>query len=158
TGWQNTGRTAQVPWEHYDGIGGRVTSGQALALSGVFYSSRAGQDPAFMPESAIRRSSYLAELDSGKNRLTYKSYTDPKEAWEIITSVAAAEMGAVFWDEEGVFRFWNLDTIQEKQGTVVRRLSLDEASDLVISNSLDSVRNIYTVKANRRRAVIGRTM
>src|SRR5690606_21799087 len=158
TGWQNTGRTADVPWEHYDGIGGRVTIGQALSLSDVFYSSRAVQDPAFVPERAIRTSTYRAELDIGKNRFTSMPYTDPKEAWEIITSVAAAEMGAVFWDEEGVFRFWNLDTIQEKQGTVVRRLSLDEASDLVISNSLDSVRNIYTVKANRRRAVIGRTI
>ena len=153
TGWVTVHE--YVPQDiHYDQIAGRVTIGQALSLSDVYFSSRRYFDPQIRPGEGFREATYRAELDIGKNRFSNMPSAKPQEAWQTITDVAAAEMGSVFWDEEGVFRFWNQDTILGKQRSVVRSLSLDQASDLVITNSLDSVRNVYTIGTNHKRGAV----
>src|SRR5690606_31632574 len=53
------------------------------------------------------------------------------------------------------FRFWNAHRIRDLQTKVVRRLTLDEVSGLQVTNSLDSVRNIWSVDAGRKKAVYG---
>ncbi len=104
----------------------------------------------------IRPATYAAVLDQGVNVLTYMpDNLNGKDAWDVITSVAAAEFGAVFWDENGVFHFWNNATIKAKQNTNVRRLGLDEISGLEIENTLDSVRNTYAVTVGKKRGAYG---
>lgn len=96
---------------------------------------------------ARRPATYAAVLDEGLNKLTLMPKASYEDAWALAGSVADAEMGAIFWDEEGVFRFWNRTTIEDLQAAPVRTLTLDYAEDLGITNSLDSVRGIVTVDA-----------
>jgi hypothetical protein len=70
--------------------------------------------------------------------------TSYEDAWSVIAAVASAEMGAVWWDENGVFRFWNRNTIIDKQSSAQRTFTLDEPQNLAITNSSDSIRNIVT--------------
>lgn len=135
-----------------DQIRGRVTVGQALSLSDIWYASRNYYGAGPGPHEGRRPARYAALLDRGLNRLTHIPAKQYPEAWDVITAVAAAEFGSVFWDEEGVFHFWNRDTILSKQANPVRTLSLDEVEGLQITRTLDSVRNVYTVQARRRRA------
>lgn len=97
-----------------------------------------------------KQAKYAAVLDAGANSLSFMPKVNGDDAWDVITSVAAAEFGSVFWDENGVFRFWNYNTIKAKQDTIVRTLSTDDVTQLSITNSFDSVRNMYSVEANKR--------
>ncbi|GAB3912720.1 hypothetical protein GCM10029964_121010 [Kibdelosporangium lantanae] len=139
-----------------DDLKGRITIGQALSLSDMCMASRNFFGAGVDPNQALRRATYPAILDQGLNRFSHIPSHQFAEAWDTITAVAAAEMGSVFWDEEGLFRFWNYQTILSKQATFVRTLTLDDVEDLKITNSLDSVRNIYTLQARRKRAVLAR--
>lgn len=136
-----------------DQIKGRVTIGQALSISDVYYSVRNfyGAEGDNFSE-AYRVPKYTGSLDRGLNRFSFTPTSKAVEAWDMITEVAAAEFGAVFWDEEGYFRFWNFDTITAKQANIVRYITLDHTENLGMVSSLDSVRNSYTVQATRRRA------
>src|SRR5690606_34392448 len=116
----------------------------------------------YIPEDSDQRwsgeapqASYAASLDKGLQDLTYLPIRDGDDAWEVIQDVAGAEFGSAFWDEKGVFRFWNAHRIRDLQTKVVRRLTLDEVSGLQVTNSLDSVRNIWSVDAGRKKAVYG---
>ena len=105
-----------------------------------------------MPESnfglyARRAAKYSAILDEGLNKLTLMPQASYEDAWALASSVASAEMGAIFWTETGVFKFWNRDTIAALQESAVRTITLDHVEDLGITNSLDSVRGIVTVDA-----------
>src|SRR5690606_15534627 len=115
-----------------DQIRGRVTVGQALSLSDIWYASRNYYGAGPGPHEGRRPARYAALLDRGLNRLTHIPAKQYPEAWDVITAVAAAEFGSVFWDEEGVFHFWNRDTILSKQANPVRTLSLDEVEGLQI--------------------------
>lgn len=96
---------------------------------------------------------YAAALDPGLNRFSFvPAGITGKDAWDVITAVAGAEFGSVFWDEGGVFHFWNYNTIKARQNTVVRTLDIDQVTDLKITNSLDSVRNSYSVQVKKRQA------
>lgn len=96
---------------------------------------------------------YAAALDPGLNRFSFvPDGLTGQDAWNVITAVAGAEFGSVFWDEGGVFHFWNYNTIKSKQDTVVRTLDIDQVTDLRITNSLDSVRNSYSVQVKKRQA------
>src|SRR5690606_35365267 len=77
------------------------------------------------------------------------------EAWSIITEVAAAEFGSVFWDENGFVQFWNLTTVLGKQSNAVKTVSLDDVSGLEFTNSSDSVRNCLAVQTTDIRGVEG---
>lgn len=94
---------------------------------------------------------YSAVLDRGLNRFSFLPKRWGSLAWDVIAEVAAAEFGAVHWDEYGVFRFWNQDTIRSKKDTVVRTLTLDDIGSLDITSSADSVRNVYAITAKKAR-------
>ena len=96
---------------------------------------------------------YCAVLDSGLNRLSYMPVVDVDDAWELMRDVASAEFGSVFWDESGVFKFWNYETIQMLQNAPVRSINLDQLTGLRFTNWSDSIRNIITVNATDRRSL-----
>lgn len=104
------------------------------------------------PGEAGVSAEYAAVLDRSVNRLSFLPDRRGALAWDVITEVAAAEFGAVFWDENGVFHFWNQDTILSKKDTVVRQFTLDDVGTLNIQYSKDSVRNIASVTSKKARA------
>ncbi|WP_439377821.1 hypothetical protein [Amycolatopsis lexingtonensis] len=155
-GWTNVAPV--VPSTADDQLRGVVIVHHAVAMSDIGYSFRhiGGNtaDPFEFSERWLhRQAKYAATLDPGLNRFSFMPNRDGSDAWDIITEVAAAEFGSVFWDEAGRFRFWNLDTILAKRNSPVRTVTLDHLSDLQITNSLDSVRNTYSATIGRRRAV-----
>lgn len=103
------------------------------------------------PGEAGKTATYVGVLDKGLNRLSFLPKRWGSLAWDVISEVAAAEFGAVFWDEDGVFQFWNQDTILAKKDEFARSLTLDQVSGLQITNSVDSIRNIYSVTAKKTR-------
>ena len=109
-----------------------------------------GITPTIPGESGVK-AEYAAVLDTSLNRLSFLPPRMGKLAWDVITEVAAAEFGAVFWDEDGKFHFWSQDTILAKKDEVVRSLTLDDISDLNITVSTDSVRNFAAVTSKRAR-------
>lgn len=152
----NQGQETIADWDGiYDGnpdpYEGFVAVIHQAGVSDLYWSSRwsAGgfaipADSALFNTHSRREAKYAAVLDRGMNRLTHLPASTSEDAWDVITKVAAAELGSVFWDENGVFKFWNRQTIIDLQEFDVRTLSLDEVEGLQITNSLDSVRNIVT--------------
>jgi hypothetical protein len=145
----------------YDTREGLVIVRHQVAMQDVYWVNRSTVFGDFVVSRfetyARREATYAAVLDEGLNKLTLMPNSSYEDAWELAGAVAAAEMGAVFWDEAGVFRFWNRDTIVAKQNTVVRSLTLDDVAELGIESSLDSIRNIVTAEAllaNSDQAVI----
>lgn len=104
----------------------------------------------------VQSSRSTAALDPSQNRLTHiPRDRDGDDAWNIIKDVAAAEFGSAFWDEQGIFRFWNRDRIASKQGDIVRTVTPDEWSSLSLVTSSDNVRNVLSVEIKRVRGVNG---
>lgn len=101
---------------------------------------------------------YPAVLDRGLNRISFIPNRNYADAWQIVTDVASSEFGSVFWDEEGVFRFWNLDRIRNLQGELTRTYTLDNVENLDITRMLDGIRNVWTVSTERKRGVWTRTI
>lgn len=123
------------------------------AVGGLFFLD----DPDFSAYSGeARPATYAASLDKGLQDLTYLPIRDGDDAWEVIQDVVGAEFGSAFWDEKGVFRFWNAHRIRSLQEQVVRRLTLDQVSGLQITNSLDSVRNVWSVDAGKKKSEYSR--
>lgn len=98
---------------------------------------------------------YGATLDPGLQRLSYMPLRNGDDAWQVITDVASSEFGSVFWDEQGIFRFWNYETMLAKQNAVVRQYNLDYLSQLTITNTFDSVRNIWTAEMTKKVGIEG---
>src|SRR5690606_4945474 len=105
--------------------------------------------------STVRRAKYPAIVDVGDNRLGYMPFREARDAWDINCDVAGAELGSVFFDENGVFHFWKWQTMLDKQENPVRTLTLDQIEGLSLTSSLDSVRNVITVQAGSRRGIYG---
>jgi hypothetical protein len=103
------------------------------------------------PTHATTSAKYPAVLDRSLNRLSFLPKRWGALAWDVIAELAAAEFGAVLWDENGIFRFWNQDTILAKKEDFVRTLTLDEVSGLEMTVSTDSIRNIFSIAAKRAR-------
>jgi hypothetical protein len=95
---------------------------------------------------------YTAVLDNGTNGISYMPVHQGDDAWEVAAEAAGTEFGSIFWDEAGVFRFWNAQRMKDLRSVIARELTLDEVTGLEITNSLDSVRNIWTVDSGKRRA------
>jgi len=163
-GYMRVGSNSHPGWQYisngwdgvnnYDPLVGLIQIQRNISLSDIAYtfdfkSSR----PAGYEGTTWRSATYPAVLDAGINTFSFipQSLTG-KDAWDVITSVAGAEFGSVFWDESGCFHFWNYNTIKSKQNTVVRSLNVDHINDLNITNSLDSVRNSYSVKVKKRQS------
>lgn len=142
-----------------DLLRGLVTVHHSVSLCDVYYSVRNWHVTTITsvtePEAnGARAAKYVAVLDRGTNRISFMPDFDGKEAWDVITEVAAAEFGSVFWDESGVFHFWNLGTVIGRRATVDKVLTTDQISDLSITDSYDSVRNMYTVSASKKTGTI----
>jgi hypothetical protein len=156
TSWQLAAGVQTPPdTSVYDALAGLVSVRHRVSMQDVFYTSTnfgSSSTPfsytAWWPQTP----KYTAVLDQGLNRLSFMP-TRNDDAWDIITQVASAEFGAAFWDESGVFRFWNYPRIQSLRGTSVRTFTLNDVSGLRMVNSLDSVRNIWSVEAQQKIAV-----
>lgn len=138
-----------------DLLRGLVTVHHSVSICDVYYSVRNWVVTTITtvtePEAnGAKNAKYAAVLDRGTNRLSFMPDMDGKEAWDVITDVAAAEFGSVFWDESGVFHFWNLGTVIGKRATVNKVITTDDISGVSITNSYDSVRNMYTVSASKK--------
>lgn len=142
-----------------DEIKGLFEVDHRTAMNDIYYTSTnfGGFSVASMLNWGARAAEYVAVLDKGVNGISYVPTRQANDAWEVIAEAAAAEFGVVFWDENGVFRFWNNERMLDLQASPVRELSLDDVTGLQITNSLDSVRNIYSVQAGKRIAPQGRT-
>src|SRR5690606_27068407 len=142
----------------YDFLKGRVKIGQAVNMSDIFYATRNwyGAPLYLIEQSSIVPAKYPAVLDLGVNRLGYTPYIEARDGWDIICDVAGAEFGSVFFDENGVFRFWNWNTMLSKQSNRVRTFTLDQVEGLNLTTSLDSIRNVITVQASSRPAIDGK--
>lgn len=159
SGFTNTGWDA---WDHWgdgpdpsenpkDYIKGLAVVRRKPSITDIYWTTRytsfsSPTDPAVLNQMP-RPAKYAAILDNGLNKLTATPVGQYEDAWQVITDVAAAELGSVFWDEHGVFRFWNRETVIAKQEEIVRTLNLDDVTGLQITNSLDSVRNVVTSDA-----------
>jgi hypothetical protein len=140
---------------NYDALTGLLQINRNMSLSDVCVS--VNYVPAIVPaqdEGPLWRvAKYPAVLDAGLNRFSFvPDGLTGKDAWDIITAVAGAEFGSVFWDESGAFHFWNYNTVKSKQSTIVRTIDVDQFTDLKITNSLDSVRNALSVGLKKRQA------
>ncbi|RJQ79982.1 hypothetical protein D5S17_09435 [Pseudonocardiaceae bacterium YIM PH 21723] len=149
---------ASLSTGQYDQFQGRIQVGHALSLSDINLASRQYRDAGINPQESRRPARYPAVLDQGVNKLTFTPEHTARDAWDIVTEVASAEFGSVFFDENGTFRFWNQATVRDKATRPVRTITLDDAQDLKLTRSLDSVRNIYTADIGRRRAVFTQRM
>lgn len=148
TGWQTLGG-APANDEAADFLKGLVQIAPTVGMSDIFYGTRDMEGAPADPAQASRPPKYSATLDDGLQSLSFLPLRNGDEAWQVITDVAAAEYGSVFWDEEGRFRFWNLRTLLLKQNDTVRNFTLDDVSGLQLTNTLDSVRNIWSVAPSR---------
>lgn len=153
TGWETKG--AGLSEFEFDSNQGRIKVTHRVSLQDIYYTAKNvsfynGLGPSI--EEGIQ-ARYAAVLDRGRNRLSFIPNRTGDEAWTLVTEVAEAEFGAVFWDETGVLRFWNRDTMVSKQQTPVRALSLDDLSALSMTNTLDSVRNQWSITAKQSRMI-----
>lgn len=127
-----------------------------VPLNDIYYTGTnfgGGSNPLFWPDSwGAIDADYVAVLDSGINRISHIPVVQAGDAWQLISDVASTEFGSVFWDESGVFRFWNYETVQMLQNNPVRSLNLDQITGLRFTTFSDSVRNIITVEATDRRS------
>lgn len=149
-GW-HTLTDLPAPSTAFDPLKGLVEIERQVSASDYSYQFRNIYGASTTNESA-GLAKYGAVVDYGLNKASYIPNRSA-EAWEVLKAVAAAEMGSVFWDENGVFRFWTYDRLLSFQNSPVRTLSLDEISALSIEWSLDSVRNIWTTTTKKKRAV-----
>lgn len=142
-----------------DEIKGLFSLFRQVALNDVRYSSTnfGSLTVASALNWGYRQASYVAVLDQGLNGISYIPQNKASDAWDVISAVASAEFGAVFWDESGVFRFWNSARLGSLKSTIVREMSLDDVTGLQITNTLDSVRNIWSLNAGKRIAPQGVT-
>lgn len=155
TGWQyiSNGWPGDTPTDLLQGL---MTVYHRAGMYDVCYAFRNMYGTSASTEDSLwKQAKYAAVLDEGVNTLSFNPGVNGKDAWDVITDVAAAEFGSVFWDEVGNFRFWNYNTIKDKQNNPVRTISTDDIEGLRITNSLDSVRNIYSVQASKKRSTTG---
>lgn len=127
---------------------GRFRLWRTLAVQDITYTT---YDYFSTPTNALVDAKYAAVLDRSLNKLSFLPKRNGAMAWDVISEVAAAEFGAVFWDEDGAFHFWNQDTILDKKDDFVRTFTLDDVSGLEITQSTDSIRNIFSITGKKSR-------
>jgi hypothetical protein len=157
TGRYNVGTTGKIDYA-FNPEAGLVSVNNDIAFNDAYYSFRNTSVIYLDPSSGsgeAHSAKYAAVLDKGIQDYTFLPVRDGIDAWDVITQVAAAEHASVFWDEGGVFRFWNAERLESLKQSPVRTLTLDDVSNLSITNSLDSVRNIWSVEASKRVGAYG---
>lgn len=157
--YEDLGATYTYVGGRTDELKGLFAVRRQVALNDIRYSSTnfGNLTVASSLSWGYRAASYVAVLDQGSNGISYIPQRKADDAWDIISDVASSEFGAVFWDENGVFRFWNSARLGMLKSTIVREMSLDDVTGLRITNTLDSVRNIWSVDAGKRIAPQGIT-
>ena len=152
--WTTTSTVLSNPSQG-DNLKGFVWIYRKVPMQDVFWTSTnfVSSSIELMVPWSGRQATYAASLDRGLNRLSFQPDVNGTDAWDVISQVVGAEFGAAFWDESGIFRFWNRETIQDKSTDIVREVHLDDLIGLGITNTLDSVRNIWTLDADRKMAV-----
>lgn len=93
-----------------------------------------------------------ARVAWGRNRVTYTLRDDGRAGWDLAKEVSSAEYGVVFFDERGRFIFWNYEDMAARQTSVLRTFTLDDLEALSLRNTLDSIRNVWTVTTTTGRA------
>lgn len=134
---------------------GMVTVTHRMPICDVWYTGTnfgGGSPESWVNDFGARDATYGAVLDSGFNRFSFMPFVTAEDAWQVICDVANAEFGSVFFDENGIFRFWNYNTVRMLQNSPVRTLTLDQVSNLEFTSYSDSVANIITVDAADRRS------
>lgn len=135
---------------------GYCTLYTGVGISDLAYAIRNAVDGSLaVSDVSGTEATYAAVLDEGVQDFTYIPVRKGESAWQIITDVASAEFGSVFWDESGIFRFWDYSHMIELQEDTVREFTLDDVSELQFTNSLDSVRNTWSIEAGRAMATRG---
>lgn len=148
---------AAISWvSNNDELAGRVEVGRQVAMQDIYFTTtnfgNVGSGSAYKPKAA----KYAASVDQGLNRISFTPEMGKPQAWDLIKSVANAEFGAVFWDEDGKFRFWNFDRLQDMRFTIAKIVTLDDLTTLSIESTLDSIRNVYAVQKSKARGVYGK--
>src|SRR5690606_4831458 len=129
------------------GTRGRVMIRDEVGIQDIYYYSLPSNNTV-APErlgTVNRLATYPAVLDPGLHRVSHLPTIKGEEAWGLIKEIASAEFGVVFWDEYGVFRFWNRNTVKNKQNEIVRTVTMDDLGDFMVTYSNDSLRNTITV-------------
>lgn len=142
------------PWDYK----GYCTVVHRVPMNDAYYTGTNFGSGGILPQTWISSygsvpAKYCAVLDSGANRFSYMPLVNVNDAWELMREVASAEFGSIFWDESGVFKFWNYETVQMLQNNPVRSINLDQLTGLRFTNWSDSIRNIITVGATDRRSL-----
>lgn len=137
-----------------DELAGFVDVGRQVAMQDIYFTSTnfggIGAGLAYKPQAA----KYAASIDRGLNRVSFIPEMGKPQAWDLIKQVAGQESGAAFWDEDGKFRFWNFDRIQDMRFDIVRDITIDDLTSLRIESTLDSVRNVYAIQKAKARSVL----
>src|SRR5690606_35358756 len=129
---------------------GRVMIRDHFGLQDIYYASYFGIVGVGDNEEIFNKQApYVAVLDPGLSRISNYPAVKAEDGWDLIKEVASAELGAVFWDENGVFHFWNYNTIRDKRNTVVKTLTPDLLAGLKMTRSLDSLRNELSVSRTK---------
>lgn len=140
-----------------DELKGLFTLDHRVSLNDIYYTATnfGSLSVATALQWGGRTPNYTAVVDNGRNGISYMPVHQGDDAWAVAAQVAGTEFGSIFWDEAGYFRFWNAQRMRDLRTVVVRELTLDEVTGLQITNSLDSVRNIWTIQSGKRRAFEG---
>lgn len=154
TGWEAIGPPFPGGGDR-DDVKGLIKVRRRVSLNDIGFASRKMYGAPLRMTSLYQEADYPAVLNGGLNRMSYTPDKDGTDAWDVISEVAGAEFGSVFWDEEGVFRFWNYNTVIGKQDTSVRTFTPDEFGNITPTSSLDTVRNVWNVETGRRTASPG---
>ncbi|GIJ50037.1 hypothetical protein Val02_69230 [Virgisporangium aliadipatigenens] len=88
-----------------------------------------------------------ARLDPSVLTLDAVVEREPREAWALLSEIAAAEQAVIGFDEDGVFAYRNRTRLTDRDAVrVVRTLSAESAiTDLDAEVAIDRVRNVVTV-------------
>lgn len=88
-----------------------------------------------------------AYIDKSALQLVACFEDQPREAWELITEVAAAEQAVVYFDEAGIFRYRTRARLVDTAGQTVQRTLTAMASlvDLDVDDGIDQIRNVIQV-------------
>jgi len=88
------------------------------------------------------------EIDAGRHIIPFMWFQEGS-IWYYMQQIAEAEGGRVFFDEDGVLKFWNRDHFISS-GTAVDTLNFDKTTNLSWRIDKDNIKNHIIVKATPR--------
>lgn len=123
------------------GRGAVFATGDSLSIEAVTLDTQTGTavfDNGFVPE---------AVLEPSKLELTAIPRVSGKDTWSVLQDIAYAELATAWFDESGIFRWWNRDHFNDTAGvTSVKDVtSTTSLKDLSVSTAAEMIRNDITV-------------